>query len=721
MNDLIQGTNEITGGCHTIMNRIILFIKKRFHIALLALLPLLLVEFNNRYSFKAVYEWSMHNGVHFFLNYLIVLSIFVLFIAIFGRTSIAFVTISIVLLAVSTISGIKLKYLGLPLLPWDIYLGNEAEDMSNYITDFFNAKYLIDIMLYFLISLLLIFKVPFFNLKVKLGERIFLFITSILIIGLLYTDQPIDLKKDLHVENIYWDQSDNYLTNGFLMSYMMNLDLAKVKAPKGYSQKNIMDIINKIPEKDEINQEISPNVIVVLSEAFWDPTVMKNIHFSEDPLPFYHSLQQKFTSGWLLSPQFGGGTANVEFEILTGNSMRFLPVGSTPSIQYVNRGIDSLASIFTRQGYNASAISAYYNWFYDANKVYKRFGFNNFISSEFLDPNYEGPYLADSEIVKAIIKSTEKTDKPDFVFASTMENHFPFTKDKFKENPIQVDGPISEESKEILEAYCHGINDADKALKSLVDYYSNSSEPTMIVFFGDHLPVLGTDYKVYKESGYIKDINNLDFNSYQKLYKTPLLIWNNFQKKNPRSIYISPSFLGPYILNEAGKKGTAFTDFLYSQYRKTPIIPPESYYKNIHITSNDLYDYRLLQYDGLFGDRFVYQGIQDKSIISDNFHYGYQDIKIETVTPNSFKAGEILDPQYGGTIIAIHGTGFLKDSKIYANGKPLNTTFGNNGFVTAVLPKELLNSSGNIDIQLDIVDMKGKILSTSNSVQVTVN
>ena len=134
-----------------------------------------------------------------------------------------------------------------------------------------------------------------------------------------------------------------------------------------------------------------PNVIFVMSEAFWDPTLLTNVTFSEDPVPTIHRLQKESSTGYLLSPQFGGGTSNVEFEVLTGNSMSFLPGGSIPYQQYISKPIPSLASYFADQGYKSMGIHSYEGWFWDRNKVYKELGFESFKSSEhFVNPGNEG-------------------------------------------------------------------------------------------------------------------------------------------------------------------------------------------------------------------------------------------------------------------------------------------------------------------------------------------
>ena len=59
-------------------------------------------------------------------------------------------------------------------------------------------------------------------------------------------------------------------------------------------------------------------------------------------------------SGSMFSPEFGGMTANVEFEALTGFSNAFLPYGSIPYQQYVRGPVPSLATFFRSEGYETT-------------------------------------------------------------------------------------------------------------------------------------------------------------------------------------------------------------------------------------------------------------------------------------------------------------------------------------------------------------------------------
>ncbi|GIP35116.1 LTA synthase family protein [Paenibacillus sp. J2TS4] len=689
------------------------FLKQRYHILIIPIFLVIIIEAINRGSFSDTIIWAYTNINELFLNYVIFTSVFLIVSCAINRLYLSYLIVSILLIVIATINGVKFRVLGLPLLPWDFILAGESLEMVKYFIDFILSGFYIVTIMIFIIIIVAIKFLPQIKKKYKLYERISLGILAVLALLILYLDKPIEYKKVFNIEHIRFDQSKNYLKNGFLLSFMMNANQATVMEPSEYSEQSIMSMVDEIERRHNIDTDFKPNIIIILSESFWDPTVLENISFSQDPLPFFHSLQEKHISGSLFSPSYGGATSNVEFEILTGHSMRFLPQGSTPYLQYINSGVESLASILRRQGYHASAIGAYYNWFYDNNKVYKRFGFSNFISSEvFKDPVMKGLYIADDEVANVIIETTELSEGPDFIFASTMQNHGPYDPERFDENLIQVSGNISKESQSLLETYAQGAYDADKFLEKLVNYYDNKDEPTIIVFFGDHLPALNTDYGIYKETGYISGNGN-SFTDYKALHTTPLLIWNNFLSEKKETLHMSPSFLGAFILDLAQKEGTVYTDFLYNQFIKTPIIPPNIYYSEYNINEDDLLAYNLLQYDYLFGKQYLVNS-KNEDIIDTNFKYGNKETIIDEIVPNDLKSGEVRDPKLNGTIIAVNGKNFYKDSIVFVNGKPLDTTYGDEGFLTAILPAKYNAKVGKLNFQIKLFDSKGKVLVQSN-------
>ena len=233
-----------------------------------------------------------------------------------------------------------------------------------------------------------------------------------------------------------------------------------------------------------------PNIIIIMSESFWDPTSIESLEFGTDPMP----TVRKYQKGEILSPTFGGGTSNVEFEALTGFSNMFLPPGSVPYQQYIKNELPALPRYLNGLGYETKAVHPYPKWFWNREQVYKHIGFEEFKDIDgFKDPFYKGPFVSDEQVTKTIIEQTEQTEEPVFTYAITMQNHTGYNSDKYPEYAVETHTPpeVDPVFNLLLRSYTQGISDADAALKQLIDYYETSDEPTLVVFFGDRLPAIG--------------------------------------------------------------------------------------------------------------------------------------------------------------------------------------------------------------------------------------
>ncbi|UKS30764.1 sulfatase-like hydrolase/transferase [Paenibacillus sp. HWE-109] len=695
------------------LDRLLLLTKQRWPLVLLAFIPVVIMEILSRGHYIETLTWSYKHVLELLFNEWIVLSLLLLFIAIIGRTRIAYWIIAAFLLILALISGIKLKILGVPLTPWDLVLAGEASDMVKYISNIFSFNILFILLLFVAISYYLLYRTTLFMKKVALKERGILAVIALAMLAAVYTDAPLPIQKWRGIQASVWNQVENTATNGYAFATVLNTKSMLNDKREGYDDKAVEAIVSQTPKPikaGDSDTPIKPNVIVVLSEAFWDPTVIKGATFSKDPIPFFHKLQQQGTSGTMLSPQYGGGTANVEFEVLTGNSMRFLPQGSIAYNQFITNEVDSLASIYARQGYTSTAISPFYNWYFNSNRIYKDFGFSKYIPIEYFKPNYSGPYIADHEVAANIIHATELSEGPDFIFANTMENHFHFYPGKFPKNNFDVSGDMSASSRGMLETLAQGINASDNMLKELVEYYEKKNEPTIIAFWGDHLPALGDDYATYMDTKYISGKDDPDF--LKKMYSVPLVIWNNFDERKD-TLNISPSFLGPYLIELSKQQGSYYTDFLSQLSKKIPVIPPKDHYEAMHINEQDLKDYDTLQYDIMFGERHAYKDYK-VPIINSKYMLGFGPITLDKVEADS------LDLSGKSSVtLTVSGSNLPPLGIVTLNGKNVPTTWENEHRVTAKVEGNLLKS-GIWDIQVHVKDSKETTVGKSNTLAIEI-
>lgn len=195
---------------------------------------------------------------------------------------------------------------------------------------------------------------------------------------------------------------------------------------------------------------------------------MKNVRFDPDPIPNFRSISETFGGGRLISPTFGGKTALVEFEILTGNSMALLPKGSVPYQQYLKNPIPSVVWEFKKNGYETVAVHTYEKTFFNRANAYPLLGFDAFIGKEDIShPKYRGPFISDETFTDEILARLRAKDRkgPLFVFGISMENHFSYEGHKFDDFDVSVSGSgLSKENAQTLRNYVQGIRDADREL-----------------------------------------------------------------------------------------------------------------------------------------------------------------------------------------------------------------------------------------------------------------
>lgn len=513
----------------------------------------------------------------------------------------------------------KLQILDQPLFPWDLFLTAQLVDLIPQLTNVINLEYLILGSIVFAASIFLYRFIPKCKLNIK-TRIIFITLSTIVLTGFIFNNKgPVAyIFEKLSISNPISTPKTNVTRNGLILSFFLYIPDTFIDKPKDYSQET-MESIAKSLDFEESSQEKhnaqteneKPNIIVIMSESLFDVTNIDGLAFNEEPLPNIKEQQ----IGSILSPQFGGGTANVEFEALTGLSNVFLPDGSSPYQQYIKKDTPSLASVLSNKGYKATAIHTYYGWYWNREDVYNHLGFQDYISIEDMpDAEIKGQYASDKVITDQIIKQTDENEEPTFIYAITMQNHTPYVEGQYGENTIKIANDLTKETKGMLETYSSGISDSDKELKRLIEHYENSDEPTLIVFFGDHLPSLGSEYSSYIETNFINSANEQDLtlSDKAKMKQTPLVLWSNYKTIEQAKSVLSPSFLAPLIFEAANLEMPKYYKFLKDFSDKLP-----GYTKTVKVSADNTHSektpdryndlekiYELIQYDLLFGKQF---------------------------------------------------------------------------------------------------------------------
>ncbi|WP_425314437.1 LTA synthase family protein [Rhizobium cremeum] len=420
------------------------------------------------------------------------------------------------------------------------------------------------------------------------------------------------LRDRLNIVPMMWDQQENYRHNGFLLAFAFNVPMANVSAPEGYNGDAIADIpADRVPASFFSGR--NADVIMVMSESLWDPTRLSNVGFWPDPMPTIRANQ----SGNVFSPEFGGMTANVEFEALTGFSNAFLPYGSIPYQQYIRRPLPSLATFFESKGYTSKAFHPFQSWFWNRSNVYSALGFESFDSEETM-PAMEkrGIFASDEALTREIMRVGDETGRPFFFFAVTLQGHGPYEVNRYVKNTVELDEAVlSSESRATLATYAQGVREADKSLKTLMEWAKKRRRETIIVMFGDHLPPLGT---VYTESGYMPDqvaTRRAPLDVMKREHETPLVVWSSRRGVQKDIGSISPAQLPSLVVKLAGYRHPYYTGVLGRAQERFTVFDRHLLVERSGKTQADwavdgtrldpaIRDLRLLQHDMMFGKQF---------------------------------------------------------------------------------------------------------------------
>ena len=410
-----------------------------------------------------------------------------------------------------------------------------------------------------------------------------------------------------------------YRNNGIAAAFLGNLRFLNIEEPSGYSSAKVEEIQKKyesLPESTGQADEPEvkdgseyPNVVVIMDEAFSDLSIWGDFETSEEVIPFFKSLQEEAVGGEVYVSVKGGNTANSEFEFLTGDTMGFLPTGSVPYQQYIHDETPSLVSYLKSLGYNTTAIHPYNASGWDRDEVYDYFGFDEFLSlRSFDDPEKMRGYVSDNAAFDKIMEQFEnKADgEKNFIFEVTMQNHGGYS----KASPdfysyIKIEGVGSKTTSVLAtEKYLTLMNETDKALERLINYFEELDEPVVVLMFGDHQP---SDYitNVVQRICGVNSDETLDYE--QQGYRVPFMIWSNYGLEHQYYDGISVNYLGGILLEHSGIPLTGYQSFLKDLMETLPVVNGNVYRDSegtFYTYSSDKYsellnEYKILQYNHL--------------------------------------------------------------------------------------------------------------------------
>lgn len=607
-----------------------------FH-ALLSCGIVFVVEILSRRDFLSACSFvGGHSGAFLFNAFIVFASLSLVYL--FRRRAFFRIIISGFWIILGIINGCILSNRVTPFGFTDLKCINDLFAMNN--TNYFTAEeatiVVIGLGLFALFCAVLFIKGPRYQGRIH-KIVVLASIVSVMFIGLPVTTSA---AQNANVVASYFSNiAQGYENYGFIYGFSSSVVDRGMSKPDDYTEEHVAEITDKVDstkQETTATKDDAPNIICVLLESFCDPDEIKFLHYNDDPIPTFHKLEENYSTGYLTVPVVGAGTANSEFEVLTGMSMQYFGTGEYPYKTILKKtDCESTAADLASIGYGTHAVHNNGGNFYSRVNAFSMMGFDTFTSKELMNiqtytPN--GSWATDDILVDETIKTLDSTpNQPDFTYTITVGTHGDYPKEQVIENPkYTANGAFDEETKNQWTYYINQLNEVDTFMADLIDKVSKRDENTVIVFFGDHLPTMG--------------LQDSDMRS-GDIYKTKYVTWNNMGlEKQDADLYAYQ--LMASITNSVGiHEGTILN------------------YHQTQMNSSDYLDgLENLQYDILYGDRYCYNG-EDKYPATD-IVMGIDPVTVDSAT-NSIGDSEVI----------IRGSNFTKWSKVFVNGSKVNTIF----------------------------------------------
>ena len=528
------------------------------------------------------------------------------------------------------INGILRSPRGTPFTGPDLHLITDAFEIADrYLSPFFFVVVVILFVLAILGLIWLFIKGPKYQ-----GKMSYKWNVPLILAGVLAFAGTTKLALDKRVlSNYFGNIAFAYEDYGYPYCLATTVFNTGIGMPRGYNEKTI-DEIEKSTETLPETGEKRPNILFLQLESFFDPTLVEFLDVSEDPIPTFRKFMEEYSSGYFKVPSVGAGTANTEFETITGMSMRYFGPG-----EYPYKGIlkettcESAAYVLKDLGYRTHAIHNNEANFYGRKNVFANLGFDTFTSEEYMaeqDDTNPNDWMRDRNLTKYIMQALEETDDPDYIYTISVQGHGDYPEEPMIDNPkIKVSGGSSQAENYKWEYYCNQIYEMDQFVKELTDTLSKWDEDVVLVMYGDHLPTMGLN---------VTDVEN------KYLFQTEYVIWDNMglEKKDKN---LAAYQMAAEVMDQVGiHEGNVFR---FHQARRN--------------TKHYQVDLESLQYDILYGDKYVYDGTNPFERVKTNL--GVKNAELHSIE-------KIAEGRY-----YINGANFTQSAFLEINGELYEANF----------------------------------------------
>lgn len=588
------------------------------------------LEMLSRRSFMAGVRYLTERPWQFFYDALIILFTLSLSL-VFRKRGFFFVLFSAVWLGLGLTNCILLGYRATPLTAPDIWLVSSVRDIIEI--------YLSPIAIIGLMLLItgVIAGIMYLWLRARRYRTSYYFgFFHIALFALVLLGATVGLLKRGAIASQFPNLPDAYNANGFAYCFSASAVTQGISEPDGYGEDEIQSILHAEGEIPA-SRKNGPNIVFVQLESFFDPNLLKDVTYSENPVPNFEALKEKYSTGLFYVPSIGAGTANTEFEVLSGMNLNHFGVGEYPYKTVVkHRPCESIAYALKKLGYSTHAIHNNNATFYSRDRVYANLGFDTFTSEEYMHDLVYNPlqWAKDECLTQEILKALRSTNCRDLVFTVSVQPHGKYPTEPLTEDGIiSVQGMEDEARRNGFEYYLGQLHQTDAFIKELTDALSGLNEPTVVVFYGDHLP----SFQITQ-----------DELSRGTVQTTEYVIWSNFNlKKQDRDIQAYQ--ISALLFDRLGiHEGTIFT--YHQKFMSAGDGNPQ--YQE---------DLTQLEYDLLYGKRYCVNG---GVLETAPMRLGVDEIKLTEIS---------YDP--AAMILTAHGEAFTPFSVILLNGEQVATVY----------------------------------------------
>lgn len=567
----------------------------------------------------------------FILIYIMVALLFIIINSITNNSKITKILLLIVSLIIFVINDIKLNIMGIPIELSDVgYLNPDNMGMMATATTTIGSWIWLTVIkgiIFVALSVGIIFadKLGKFSVN-SIVKRIVTFLIGTILIALIgismtkkytfFIEKIYNADKEILSEYISVDEYTNEY--GFFQGIILTSLVKKDLVSPDYSSKYVSKLLSSYDDVTVSGKWGKANVVFILSEAFSDLENISEITFNEplmQEIANYKKDNDKMVFD-LLVPAYGGSSVNTEFEILTGASLTFWSPGFIPYNQYysdsIGKNAPNIIKEFNNNGYTTMYLTPWGEDSYNSKRNYKLFGADKTIYGSKLKGSNKGQFYSDKSLMKDIYNQLKNTKEGEhkFIMTASGQNHFPYTEDKYEKYDVSVKNTeYSKKSTNMLKSYAQGVYDASKELNNLYKMIQDLDTPTIIVFFGDHLPYIIDDDGVepYISAKYFNTENKY-VNDMRK-HTTKAVILSNYDIETDDIKYMNANYLGAYVLNKMDLKVSNYFKYIDDLRKKVPVYNRNAVYMNNNTTLRSdldyntkkaLEDYKFVQYGSFY-------------------------------------------------------------------------------------------------------------------------